>query len=868
MLLGETRKLEIITENCHEAEYDYKNSHIKYPLYEANYISGIRMIFQQAIEYKECPCDKNKNFLLEEKRNILSFVGDRGAGKTTAMDDFCHILSNMGDEKCKEWWLKHTLNETEQSMIRNIKFCFHILRPIDGSLLSEKEDLFELILSNLYYEFQDKIKQGVSGSFTDNFKIRDIMGEFNEILSLYRNMMSHQTEDIGTGYLTQLQMMASSQVIQEKVDKLIEDLLALDGTSICRREYIVIAIDDVDLNLQHGYEMLEQLQKYFSSRRIIVLLAIDYKQMRMVCEEHFIKEMPKTSALYKKEEHNRKLADDYMIKIFHLSQRMYMPDIHRISKKSYVKYTDKNDVIKMIPVKRFVQSKIAEIMRVYYDARGLKEHFSEPETIRNLVSYNEFLESLDEIKFDEFVGRQDITDEQKKHNLELLKKYDQNHEHFNEDINVRMVNKLLTYEQKMAFDKLKQQDLARRAKYFVHARRENGQIIFKHVNDKRYSYGQLLQHIYEWGRMDGVDYFEDKPFIRCVLASFTSEMVCEYMKYRYNFEKRSKYKERLAGFMGETFGNEWVGRMFPEITPRILSNVYGDGKNEKKIIGFMQDISAWRLNVDIDISELKKRKEYTSGYLKTMVKSWLENEKVIETVECIDMFFIRKDNNDYKGIVFSFGLWPVGTENNKQEELESQKKEVEQKMRITGGEEKVYLDVMAFVPKSLNYLEVKNTLHENIILGLEGFIGKYLCISSDIEKMDVVKESIQEQINKVSMFAELNESSDYDVAFPFYNLDMSYNIMKRVKNEFKEKVIEEKDIVTELIRFYEYIGKLLKEESTEYIEEAQFKYGDIFENSPYIEAFGEWKDTKKIYARLQTAFHQMGLKDEGTNATD
>lgn len=52
-------------------------------------------------------------------------------------------------------------------------------------------------------------------------------------------------------------------------------------------EYIVITIDDIDLNIGLGYKMLEQIQKYFAYSRIIILVSMDYDQMRMVCEKHF-----------------------------------------------------------------------------------------------------------------------------------------------------------------------------------------------------------------------------------------------------------------------------------------------------------------------------------------------------------------------------------------------------------------------------------------------------------------------------------------------------------------------------------------------------------------------------------------------------
>lgn len=869
-LLGNTRKLEIITENCHEAEEKYLEiSGIKYPLYEANYISGIRTIFQQAIGLTEWNENNEGRYILGEKRNVLSFVGGRGTGKTTAMDEFCRILSSMKETATKTWWLTHTLSNDEQKILQNENFYFHILKPIDASLLADKEDLFELILSNLYHEFESKMKNKIKYGFKDDPIIKEIMKDFSEISRLYHNMATREREGMGDAFLAQLQLMEGSQEIQKRVTNLVKNLMELDKTN-CKYEYIVIAIDDLDLNINHGYEMLEQLQKYFSDYRIIVLVAIDYEQMQRVCEEHFLNEMPKTSQKNENEEHTRKLAYDYMIKMFHLSQRMYMPDMHRIAKKSQIELP--KEVFKtecseyMVPVKEFVLSKIAETMGIFYDACGLKEHFSEPDTIRNLVSYNEFLESLDEVELEKLVYYPKLKeDSQRNNNIELIRKYDQIHEHFNEDINVRMVNALLNYEQKAAFKKLLQQDLQRRAKHFVYAERipEKG-ICFKNITGKEYSYGHLLEKIYDWGR-ENEDYFEDKPFIRCVLASFTSEMVCEYIKYRYNPDekRREKYKTRLVGFMGDSFGSEWVGKMFPEIIAFSWNDLLLPNTNLSSIYGYAKKLAQRMLSVDINIDCFKDINIDSIRSLKKIISEWMDREQIVETIECIDMFFIRKEGDSYKGIDFEF-LYREKEDDSFQTLVEDDNQErISEKqfqMRITGMGPSVTLDIMAFVTKSLDYQNEQERLHEMMVEGLKRFIGGYLQIWLDAEKMMAVESTIRAKIKKKSLFEKyINDSFEYEVAFPFYNLDISYNIMKRVREHYKGKVIEQNDLLEELIKFYDYIGVMLEDEETVYEKLVDFKYARIFRNSPYVKILTDWnKRSSKVPDRLQQVFFDMG----------
>lgn len=126
-------------------------------------------------------------------------------------------------------------------------------------------------------------------------------------------------------------------------------------------EYIVITIDDIDLNIGLGYKMLEQIQKYFAYSRIIILVSMDYDQMRMVCEKHFWNCLGGkdriTSEKYN-QQYIKNLTKDVMTKIFHISQRIYLPDLGAILKETYVKENEHDDekLIKGYIVEKIVKN--------------------------------------------------------------------------------------------------------------------------------------------------------------------------------------------------------------------------------------------------------------------------------------------------------------------------------------------------------------------------------------------------------------------------------------------------------------------------------------------------------------------------------
>ena len=93
---------------------------------------------------------------------------------------------------------------------------------------------------------------------------------------------------------------------------------------------------------------------------------------------------------------------------------------------------------------------------------------------------------------------------------------------------------------------------------------------------QEYSYGELLEQIYAWGRIPDRACFDDKPYIWCVLAIFTTDMTNAYIHFKYDTNNSKKtftkekvdYKKHLLSFIGDGFGSAWLKDAFPK-TPFI-----------------------------------------------------------------------------------------------------------------------------------------------------------------------------------------------------------------------------------------------------------------------------------------------------------
>ena len=142
-----------------EGQYDETISdHVRYPLYTDNFEDALRTIFLDILRRKELRnAQREMEFddYFRETENIFAFLGARGTGKTTAMEEFCRILKCLTKQGELEWWLEHVIPETDiRDALKGKKFNFHVFPRMDVSMMENKEDLFEVIMTNILAFYQ------------------------------------------------------------------------------------------------------------------------------------------------------------------------------------------------------------------------------------------------------------------------------------------------------------------------------------------------------------------------------------------------------------------------------------------------------------------------------------------------------------------------------------------------------------------------------------------------------------------------------------------------------------------------------------------------------------------------------------------
>ena len=814
---------------------DIDKEYVEYGLYKECYIAAVTSIFRSTIDY-----DKNADndrFLENRQSNIYAFIGRRGSGKTTAMNEFCRILEELNDYNIRQWWMERVPRKVREGLTGK-KFHFQVLKPIDASLLEVKEDLFELILVKLYEIYRDYLKANTRDFQEDALCSKNINLQFEKVLRMYRAIKSGEKED--NSIASMLQFMGSSMDIRDAlaqlVDLLIDIILPKNNSA---HSFIVVAVDDVDLNLKYGYEMLEQLQKYFCYYKILIVVAVDYEQMVSVCTQHFTQEMQGD-----KVEHCSELANYYMTKVFPFSQRVFMPDMKKITKQAQIEVKDSKPVL----VKNYIMGKIAKAMYIYYDIVGEKCHFSEPQTVRELVFYNKFLEDLVRIDYDEIKKIKNDEDRMSEEKKKLfMQHYDRNHQRFNWDIIGRQCQMTLDSNQQKEFKLLLEHALKRRAVYAVKLAlgklHEKKPIVYSNQMidqiQSQYTYGQLLELIYKWGR----EIPEDKPLVSCIIASFTSEMVREYINFKYVTDSvhKEESRQRLVGFLGNSFGNEWTGECL-KVSGKINDKDFFDIN-----LGFIRD--AEPKSVKIQFNNIKtsgqginknniKKPESFKGY----IKQWLEGQEIVPIIECLDMFVISKEEYKYSGLKVAFEVdFDTDSDADKENTPKNSKASSQKKLFAKCVNENFSLDIMAFVAKSLNYNEQRKEVHDMLAEKLADVIHEQM---KEIDDNCINRQKVYEIILDIIPALGMLEEAEDEAALPYYDLDLMYNIFKRVYRKNAQSIKNFENIYEHIKNIYYDIDEELQRERKKYNEiGVPFPYTDIFKLNPYIKMFQNISET-------------------------
>ncbi|MBE6048520.1 MAG: hypothetical protein E7213_09015 [Clostridium sp.] len=180
----------------------------------------------------------NTSNIFNEIENIVTFVGERGSGKTTILRSFSKCLIDKNDV---------LLSSNEQ-------FNFEVLKLIDLNYKDENTSILSVILSSMYRSFLNG-----ENIENQNFK-KDLEDAFERI---FKQINHISTDDASIFEFN------DKFLIKESISELIK--LYLD---YLKKDYFVIPIDNIS-NLKEVKNVIHELKMYFNCEKLIILLTMD-----------------------------------------------------------------------------------------------------------------------------------------------------------------------------------------------------------------------------------------------------------------------------------------------------------------------------------------------------------------------------------------------------------------------------------------------------------------------------------------------------------------------------------------------------------------------------------------------------------------
>lgn len=245
---------------------------------------------------------KDSNVVIKHNysNNIISFIGERGSGKTSCMYS---VLENLKKENAS----------ASDECNKKIK----ILQPLDPSFFDDTHNILEVFIGEIFNDTSEFIKE-----------LKDKKTEAHELMRQFENVkrdmhyLDKETLFERDDELDELEYLSSGINLERSIETLVNSYLKLIGSN-----FLIISVDDIDLNAKQAYSMVEQIRKYLVLPNVVILFAVKIDQLANVIENSLIgdfrnaldKGVISTSSIYE-------MSERYLNKFLPINNRIYLPN--------------------------------------------------------------------------------------------------------------------------------------------------------------------------------------------------------------------------------------------------------------------------------------------------------------------------------------------------------------------------------------------------------------------------------------------------------------------------------------------------------------------------------------------------------------
>lgn len=433
-------------------------------------------------------CDSE--YLYDYPNNLVIFSGERGAGKSSAMLTFVSGLKDKDGLLFKDDFLSRMVDcelpEADASMVKKMLQTCHFvdLAPIDPTTLEENGQILTVILARMFrmassvWENRfNRLEPECTGKKLEEKK--QLIQKFSncyEHVQAIKNGGEPKPEYDGLETLAEL---GDSSRLKMELYQLVRQLLQFCSPEAGESSYLVLQIDDTDMNIKKAYDILEDVRRYLVIPRLIIVMAADLKHLTQVVESSLLKDYDKS--LTARHTYVEKITHQYITKLFPQTRQIDLPALGIYLRE----HADSINICYQIPGKALLPDNRKEtfanpqdqIFRLIYQKTGMvflrREHDLHPIIPCNMRLLAHFLSMLVQMdKIDDpdanepgfFLRRPDSADACEGHARELRTRL-QNIQRFRNYFLTTWVSNSLGSDSAQMFKGLEQTDVASRIRY-------------------------------------------------------------------------------------------------------------------------------------------------------------------------------------------------------------------------------------------------------------------------------------------------------------------------------------------------------------------------------------------------------------------
>lgn len=306
--------------------------------------TGLSLIYEAAEKCKHNGDRGDYHYRFSDvfDNNIITFIGERGSGKSSCMYSVANVLAE-NKEKASE---------------------FAFLDTLDPSFFDDNHNILQLIIGKMYGQFRKEMDK-LAGK--EDYLIHEVVKQFQEVKGHLR-FLEDKPEYVEDNELEELSQLSAGVDLRSSLLRLIDTYLQL-----LKAQMLIVIIDDIDLNTEQAYDMAEQIRKYLILPNVVILLAAKLDQFTDVVRLKLTKQY--TSLLAKErmgDDAITEMADRYVKKLLPLENRIYMPQNEAyIERPLRIEWGDEKNCNTYKSIKMAVPELIFQKCRyLFYNTRG------------------------------------------------------------------------------------------------------------------------------------------------------------------------------------------------------------------------------------------------------------------------------------------------------------------------------------------------------------------------------------------------------------------------------------------------------------------------------------------------------------------